>query len=880
LFRPYFRHSTSLLKVIAWRKKQQYFSARQKREAGMPVFRHRGCLAHGIFTSAIVLAAWMACLADAAAQKVSQVEVGIVVPKDVITGETISAAMVANPKDFAGIAALQVLPAQLPGIPGVNAADLLKQYKIQAGDGAGFVPATGPFSFTAADSVPLRITRADIENAPVIAAKIPLAPRMASPINLDGPGFRIPPITLAGAVHLIRGPLSGDSSQTRISVNGAASKILAESPRGVFCFVPPAIPAGPAEWTIEDSGRRTRLKTWVLALQMSADKLKLMKGESTAFHVFVRGVESIPREAWFGSGSVPELVDPALITKFLPGFKPPSPLQPGVLVLTLENMSAGTVVMSGGNKVALTFGYGAQKYEHHGTITATRAGSFDIDGTLIPFLHDLPGEGLPGDNVPQTAAAIADGLRQRAQQWRGLAIQVQELGPGNTDAGTGENAVRDYNRNGDRLDQVANEVEKNGAHEPPANLSADDKKLIQQLHESADFWHKEAEKARQWARESADDKSRRHWEEEARWDDGNARRREDLIHHMEGKTGQITTQSDPPPPPVPTTPQEPVTVGRGDNPPGHTPSPTPTPTPVSTTEEKKKEEDCPQRGKGCVALIIDFSHNVTWEFDMESLSKKFTAAGCDTDYIAPDLWEIPLPQTYGYEGVASYTTKPDPKEQEKAREHNTPEWKKVRDAIARHREKVAKGVELAVEIVNGHGDGKSGDGVMRCGDWVWKEYSGDFLLRADFHEGNYRAANKNVCGWFTSDFACYGGLTPKVVDELNNLTTSTCSQASTIACGNHAGWEADSSSATATSTETCSNASIGWQKSYIGDPLDAEIDRRKNLPPGSASSYTSLIEALRSKAGESSTSRYADRGYAKDKPPVHARGGYGEESSK
>jgi hypothetical protein len=345
---------------------------------------------------------------------------------------------------------------------------------------------------------------------------------------------------------------------------------------------------------------------------------------------------------------------------------------------------------------------------------------------------------------------------------------------------------------------------------------------------------------------------------------------------MEGKSGQTTTQSDPPPPPVPTTPQEPVTVGRGENPPAHNPSPTPTP---ALTTDKKKEEDCPQRGKGCVALVIDFSHNVTWEFDMESLSKKLTAAGCDTEYVAPDLWEIPLPHTYGYEGVASYTTTPDPEDQKKAREHNDPEWKKIRDAIAKHREKVAQRVELAIEIVNGHGDGAAQGETLACGWWEWKDYTGDFLYRAGFHAGNYQAANKNVCGWFTSDFSCYGGLTPKVVDELNNFSTSTCSQASSINCPIHAGWEADSSTSTATSTQTCSNGSIGWQKSYIGDPLDAEADRRKNLPAGSPSNYSALIEALRTKAGESSTARYADRGYAKDKPPSHARGGYGEGNS-
>lgn len=805
------------------------------------------------------------------------VDVGVVAPTQVVSGETISAAMVANPRDFSGIAALQVIPAQVPGIPGVSSADLLHHYKVLAGGGTNYLPADGPFSFQATDSVTLQITRSDLENAPVTTARIPLSFSHAPSPSSSDYGYSTPPVTQPGLVQLIHGPLSGDSTQTQLKVNGTEAKILAESPRELFCLVPQALQPGPAEWTLQDSGRRTRLKSWALALQMSADRLNLQRGESTAFHVYIKGVETIPKEAWFGSGAVPELVDAALMAKFLPGFQPPSPMQPGVLVLTLENLSTGTVAMSGGNQLALTFHYGDAKYEHHGTLTATRAGSFNIHGTLVPFLHDLPGAGLPADNVPQPAAGMAANLRQAAQQWRGLAVQAQQMSPPNTNPRGGENTVRDYNRNGDRLDQVAHEVEKNAANEPPPNLSADDKKLIQQLHESADFWHKEAEKARQWAHDAADEKSRKYWEDEAKWDEANAKRREDLIHHMEGKPGQTVSQADPSPPPVPTTPQEPVTVGRGDNPPVHTPSPTPSP--VNTTQKKKEQEDCPQRGKGCVALIIDFSHNVSWEFDMESLSKKFTAAGCDTDYVAPDLWEIPLPQTYGY-GKLSYTTAPSSEDQEKARAHNGPEWKKVREAIARHREKVAKGVELAVEIVNGHGDPKSGEGVLRCGDWVWKEYTGDFLLRADFHEGNYKAANKNVCGWFTSDFSCYGGLTPKVVDELDNLTTSTCSQKSTIACGNHAGWEADSSSSTATSTETCSNASIGWQKSYIGDPLDEEIERSKDLPAGSAHSYAKLIEALRGKAGESSTARYADRGYAKDHPPEHARGGYGEESSK
>ncbi len=689
------------------------------REVKMPASTGRRCSLKSKLALPFLFWLLLVFSAGASAQKGPLVDVGVIVPRDVITGETVSGSVVTNPNDYANIAGMRVAKGQLPGMPGATPANLLSNFSLRMADGA-VLPADRPFRFTVEKDLAIRVFRTGGREDEGWSTRIPLLTEGAPPAFPLTMVFSMPPLNLAGALQRIHGPFSGDSNRTIISVNGVPVRLLAESPRGVYCLIPSDLPPGPADWTIHDQERTARIRTWVLALQMSADRLKLMKGESTAFHVFIKGVDTIPQEAWFGSGEVPEFVDPALIRTFLPAFNPPTPSQPGVLVLTLENMSTGTVIMSGGDRLAFTFGYGQGKYEHHGTITAKRAGSFNIDGTLIPFLHDQP------------------------------------------------------------------------------ELASD--------------------------------------------------------HSMTVANDKV------------------------ENPPVHTPSPTPTP--VSSTEKKKKEEDCPQRGRGCVALVIDFSHNVTWEFDMESLSKKLTAAGCDTDYVAPDLQEIPLPHTYGIQGVASYTTTPDPKDQEAARTHNDAEWKKIKDAIAQHQEKVARGVELAIEIVNGHGAGKGNTETLACGNWEWHEYTGDYLYRSRFHEGNYRAANKNVCGWFTSDFSCYGGLTPKVVDELNNLTTATCSQASAIACPNHAGWEADSSTSTATNTETCSNGSIGWQKSYIGDPLDAETDRRKGLPAGPASNYSGLIDALRSKAGESSTSRYADRGYAKDKPPAHARGGYGEESNK
>ena len=53
-------------------------------------------------------------------------------------------------------------------------------------------------------------------------------------------------------------------------------------------------------------------------------------------------------------------------------------------------------------------------------------------------------------------------------------------------------------------------------------------------------------------------------------------------------------------------------------------------------------------------------------------------------------------------------------------------------------------------------------------------------------------------------------------------------------------------------------------KIQIGSALEAEIKRRES---GQNKDYSALIQALHSSTVESTTSRYTDRGYAKDHPP-------------
>jgi hypothetical protein len=217
-------------------------------------------------------------------------------------------------------------------------------------------------------------------------------------------------------------------------------------------------------------------------------------------------------------------------------------------------------------------------------------------------------------------------------------------------------------------------------------------------------------------------------------------------------------------------------------------------------------------------------------------------------------------------------------------EHNDAEMYRLNKVIADYRAAVATSKpEVAIEIVDAHGGPaipRSYDGTdyERCGEWGNDYYVGttNSLYRASFHQGNYAAANKNVCSWFNFDMSCYGGLTPKVVDELNNYATSTCQKRSTINCAMHAGWGADGSTASGTSVATAHigdgvrNANL--LRKLIEDNLTSSPAPGASYPGGP--DFQWLTDGLK-RIERGGTAYYSDRGYYEDPPnPVHTHFGY------
>ena len=238
--------------------------------------------------------------------------------------------------------------------------------------------------------------------------------------------------------------------------------------------------------------------------------------------------------------------------------------------------------------------------------------------------------------------------------------------------------------------------------------------------------------------------------------------------------------------PPTTTKQPPVTTG-GPPPPPPTDSPPPTQTSSSPPPDQPKTptappprdpndvpvpqtpyghdipQECPQRGMGCAALIIDFKTHYLG--DLDPLKDHLLAnKACEVEYFTSKFL-------------------------------NADERNRMNDAIARHRERVARGAEIAIEIVRGEGYPAE---LRTCGS-VGPDKGGS-LNRQEFVAGNYTAANKHVCEWVVADYSCYSGYTAEIFDEMNNrgpnpaLENSTqngCVGVQANNCSQHAAYDFD-----------------------------------------------------------------------------------------
>src|ERR1051326_1450206 len=126
------------------------------------------------FALLIIFTAFSAALAHA--QKPPMVDVGVVLPQDVITGEMVSGSIVVNPEGYANIPGLHVVKGQVPGVTGSTPANLLSNYSLQIGSAGAVMPADHPFSFAVTNELPIHLFRTGSRADEGWSTTIPLSP--------------------------------------------------------------------------------------------------------------------------------------------------------------------------------------------------------------------------------------------------------------------------------------------------------------------------------------------------------------------------------------------------------------------------------------------------------------------------------------------------------------------------------------------------------------------------------------------------------------------------------------------------------------------------------------------------------------------------------
>jgi hypothetical protein len=225
-------------------------------------------------------------------------------------------------------------------------ADALARLAVEVGGTLAPVGGTDRLAVVAVERVPVLLRRgADV----VASGTIPLrtAPPGTAPAG-TGPET----LVFAGDGATIAGPFDGDAGNTVVTVDGKPVRVVAESTLGAGIYAPAAA-RGRAAIVATEAGASRTAALRCLGLEISADKYRLVRGESTTCRVAVSGLAGIEGP-----------VHVALVNR-----------TPGVVTLGPSDRQIVTV-LPGAVDAA-----GTHRFER--TLTGVARGTFEISAAIV-----------------------------------------------------------------------------------------------------------------------------------------------------------------------------------------------------------------------------------------------------------------------------------------------------------------------------------------------------------------------------------------------------------------------------------------------------------------------------------------------------------------
>lgn len=336
-----------------------------------------------------------------ATQQTSSQLIGVVIGTDTRTGEKTTARVVSDPKTYRGIPGVRVVEMTTNVALGKDGKPQLEHLQARIGDGPAQScekPVTGTVP---KDAKTMRVSVGQPGTTPV-TEEVPVTAgeTRTAPVSVRPQDFHTPAVYQAGSVQVIHGPFDGSSFGTSVQVAGRPAEIVAETAGALFFRVPAGVSPGQTAVVCEEQGTRMRFKVATVGLSMSADRLSLMKGESTSFRATVTGADKLPPSAWQSASAqeIQDVMDMGEVRRLAPKFKAPGSGAPGMILLLLQNTTPGIVSMSGGNVVQLELNqqsFAGGPYTHTGSVHSHQRGNFGINGRVVPFLAPVAGEAAP-----------------------------------------------------------------------------------------------------------------------------------------------------------------------------------------------------------------------------------------------------------------------------------------------------------------------------------------------------------------------------------------------------------------------------------------------------------------------------------------------------
>lgn len=378
--------------------------------------------------------------------------VGVVLPVETTPGKPVTGRLVTDLDRYRDVPALRLVTiGQIPLPRDTTGQATLEGIVVETPDGRS-QRADEPLTFIVPDESLIRLS-VDRERgtAPHTTVEVPLdrkvpivSPATTAPNPPAAPDYSTQPVCIGDKVQSIRGPLTGDSRNTSVTVDDHPAKIVAETPEAVYYLLPGDTSPGSHELRLQVNRVSASFPICVLQLLMRADRLELLKGQSTAFQAVVSGPEKLPADAWQHAGVPSDLVDVASLGKLASEFKIPRPGERATLLFRIENMSRGTVSIRPNDVVVKTLeqrDFTKGPYPFAGTIQSARSGGFRVSGLVVAFFAPVRGtvsappvqsaNAPPGTRAEPVSLDIrvnvdADRLRDAAAKFREIAKQKAE----------------------------------------------------------------------------------------------------------------------------------------------------------------------------------------------------------------------------------------------------------------------------------------------------------------------------------------------------------------------------------------------------------------------------------------------------------------------